>query len=358
MPIVFTPKIKEFMVLAGTKMDIDINTIIDNKFYDRLLKCKTGINQALIDFIITNPDVLCFRMKQHNIFDYFYDKVVIMPTSLSEYNFWLSSLFKIIDLVIDIIDKQDPNIVTEMNDIPNNPKYIRMLQSGIKNHNSLFEKLLSYDFMMTDCVSLTYSIIARGEIQKLKVLYSLYNIEKIPGIFAYALRYGRIEILRFLIDDIGLNINDSLYGNILSLEYFNETIKEIYYCIDIKDCKFKSRVLLSIQDYNASFEKVLDNLKQENINVTIKTIEIWRDVVKYKKYCWDNINFEMVVSKIRPYIKFTIPLTHDFGSEYNQVIFGEKWSNRKYIVEYCIELEKSLNDLQSRYNELDRHIIF
>ena len=288
------------------------------------------------------------------MFDYFYDKVVKIPSSKPTHDFWLDALFKIIDIVIS--DAQ--NDEEEAKNITFDPKYIKLLQSGMKNHTSLFDRLVESEFEISSCLTLCYSVICRGELDKLKILNKFYPIEKFPGLFAYSLRYGRIEVLNYLIDELKLDPNSEQYGDIINLEHYEDNKNSLYYSSALESLAFSKsnpKISMSCQDYPKSFELIIS--KQDNLNITVKTIELWKNKVDQTLYDWDQINFSDIVEILRPLLKNKIPLTHDFGEKYNQIVFGEKWSDRKYIIEYCLQLENKIHDLETLNSELRRQIL-
>lgn len=342
------PKIREFISLAGARSINDNNAI----FFHNLVRAKVGKDPDIVSYTVSNPEIITYRFGQHSVFDYFYDKVVKIPSSLPTYNFWMNSLFKIIDIVVSDAQNDDE----EARYIKLDPKYIKLLQSGMKNHTLLFARLVESEFEISDCLSLCYSVICRGELDKLKILNRFYPIEQFPGLFSHALRYGRFEILTYLIDELKLDPRNELYGDVINLEHYQDNKNNLYYSSALESLAFSKsnpKISMSQQNYRKSFDLVIAKTDQ---NVTIETIELWKDRVERTVYDWDKISFSEIVEILRPLLKNKIPLTHDFGEKYNRIVFGEKWSDRKFIIEYCLQLENKIHDLETLNNELRRRI--
>ena len=345
------PKIREFISLAGARSIHDNSAI----FFHNLVRAKVGKDPEIVAYTVANPEIIVFRFGQHSVFDYFYDKVVKIPSSQPTHEFWLNSLFKIIDIVIS--DAQ--NSEDEAKYIMLEPKYIKLLQSGMKNHTLLFGRLVESEFEISDCLALCYSVICRGELDKLKILNKFYPIEKFPGLFSYALRYGRIEVLKYLIDELELDLNNEQYGDIINLEHYQDNKNNLYYSSALESLtlsKSNPKISMSHQDYQKSFKLVISKQDKDRSNITVETLELWKDMVDRTVYDWDMIRFSEIIEILRPLLKNKIPLTHDFGEKYNRIVFGEKWCDRKYIIEYCLQLENKIHDLETLNSELRRQI--
>ncbi len=331
-------KIKDFIELVeGENLDQK-----SANFFTDLANCKRGINKKLSSWIIENPEVVTMRFANHYVFDYFYMKVTKVVDSLQTYDFWLKLLLKI----IDFMDTE------ESQDIYFDHRYICNLQSGMKNHTKLFERLINSDFEAGDVEKLTHNIISRGELEKLTILNQVYKIECFKGIFEYALRYGRSDILQYLTKIF--DIDD--YPNIINLKKYTNDIKNIYYyssLVEITNNTNKSSIYGSIQNHKLCFKIILGSQKSV---VDINTCKTWINVSESTIYSWERVNFSEIMEIFRPYIKQKIPLIHDFGPKYNEIIFGKEWSDRKCIIEYCLQLERNLTNLQSRYDEVVRKI--
>lgn len=77
--------------------------------------------------------------------------------------------------------------------VPDNDKHNKTL-------TKIFGLLVKEEFNMGDPEFLVYSIIARGEIGKLKILANLYVIEDYPAVLDVAFRYGRNAIIKYFRD--------------------------------------------------------------------------------------------------------------------------------------------------------------
>jgi hypothetical protein len=341
-------KFNEFIILAGAE-HLNTKSVL---FFHDLVRSKNEENIQLSKFVINNPEIISFRFGQYCVFDYFYDKAVkIQHISSSITDYWVDILFKLIDIVISEAENDNT-----LKDIVYNPKYIRNLQYSIKNNFQLFLKLLTSDFEIPNIKKLCYSVICRGELPKLKDICRVYHVEKFEGLFSHALRYGRIEIINYLLDEMKIDANDTIFGDILNLDHYTDNSKNMYYSSSLESLVFSKsnpKILLSKQDYKSSLTRMIKECSSSS-NINVNTIEIWKNIVHNSRYDWDNINFNEIVELFRSHLTKKIPLTHDFGEKYNTIVFGEKWSNRKYIIEYCIQLEQQMNDIQSRYEELKR----
>lgn len=331
-------KIVQFIKLAGGD-HLSFNSSIF--FYDLVASFhpKRTIEQEkeLVSFIEQNPEILTYKLKKNLVFDYFFDKVTKVSHSIKLYDFWLSSLIRIIDLLKDI----------DAEDILQNKTYIYRVQSNIHNHTELFDYILNYtDFYVDDPEYLTYSIIARDELNKLKILEKIFNIAEFKGVFDVALRFGRIRIVKYLKYTLKLDIND--YGHILEFENYTPNYRYVYYKTGLNQLSTNAAIIGSQQNYVDSIKRILESYEHK---VTVATLDIWADLARSKVNKWDKINFKEVVDVFRPYIHSSIPLSHDF-KEFNYDVFGKEWSDRKCIIEYCKQLENQLDDLQQKHDYL------
>ncbi len=341
-----------FISLIDEQSQLDRN---DAKFFQHLLahpfgssgsgsagsgniKTDSGI-QKLISHVQENPQVLLGKIKSNFVFDYFYEKVisdkVVHPTHSSQ---WHDGFIKIIGILDNI---QDCSCIKQ------DKKYILRLQSTHRSLNKIFKTLLNAGFEMGDSEFLVYSIIARGELVKLKILAESYVIEDYPAVLDMALRYGRSEIITYFLSNMKLDIR--LYGKIIDFENYTDNCRYMYYQEQISHNdaiqKYRSAITLSKQDYVCSLKLLLEHY---DYDITIKTLEIWCDFFRGKVYEWDAVDSNELLTLLTNLVTTPIPITHDFH-EFNSVILGSGWSDRNYLIEYCLELERKLAALEDRY---------
>lgn len=311
-------------------------TSIDTGTMRRLVLNSNGNGRALVNFVKEHPDVLTQKIYNHLVFDYFYEKVITdthHPTISSQ---WHENLCTIIEL----LDHIDSTI------IKSGKKYILRLQSTNRTLCKLFRTLLSHGFDMGDSEFLVYSIIARGELSKLKILAEQYMIEDYPGVLDVALHYGRAHIINYFISTMDLDIRT--YGKIVNFENYKDNCRYLYYQEHIsQEHTFRHRPAISHskQNYTQALSLILDKYEYE---IDLRTIDIWCEFIRGKVYLWDSINAQETLSLLRDRVRSSIPLTHDFR-EFNTIIFGREWSDRKCLIEYCLNIEEKLSKLQQRY---------
>lgn len=334
---ILPPKIAKFIELAGGSHLYYKNPT----FYYDLLTSKRGVNKPLVTYILENSEIITSSLKSCTIFDFFFDKVVKERSSISEYEFWLLSLLKIIKLLFT--DESYRDIVC-------NKIYIHKLQSGMRNHTDLFKCLIDFDFEPGEVDMLVYSVIARDELDKLMVLSDKYPVAKFGAIFDTALRFGRFRIINYLINDLDLDPND--YGTILNLSNYIENHRYLYYTAALSRSIItfgnNHSIYGSKQDYVIAIKKILETY---NHRVSLSTLDKWREIADSKIYDWEVIDFAGIVEILRPYVHEGIPLSHDFG-KWNKDVFGKEWSNREHIIDYVKHLEEELAELREKYDIL------
>jgi len=337
------PKITQFIKLAGG----DPASVNSGIFFFELVssfKPKRTLEKEmeLINYVKKNPELLTMHICKDLVFDFFFDKLTKVSHSVKIYDFWLSALIDMIEIVKTLDDAEY---------IFENKTYIYRVQSGIQNHDKLFDYLINYtDFVIDDPEYLVYSIIARGELEKLKILNKQIDISNYIGIYDVAVKYGRSVLVRYM--RFNLNIDPTEYGKILDFANYTPNHRYIYYKTGLASFANSNagNIINAKQDYPAAVNNILDVYKYP---VTIETLDIWADVARSKRsvYKWDHLDFGQIVEVFRPYLAQSIPLSHDFG-DYNYEVFGREWSDRKCIIEYCMRLEDQNEELQEKYNLL------
>ncbi len=335
-----SPKVWEFLKVVGINhLSLDLKRYT---YFNDIITAQRGKNIEIRKFVTLNPDILTMKIKDYFIFDYFFEKVVQFRDGVDAYNFWLET----IEDVLILLNEQD-----NADDIKFDNRYINKLQSSMKSHTFLFDLMINrHGFSIGDTEFLTYSLIVRGEVDKLKILASICEIKNFKGIYAAALRYGRIEVLKYL--DHGLKLKMDDYGKIMNFDNFQDNPRYMYYTITIGFLSLSydnPKVFKSRQNYEESIMYLIQNDYTRSINKN--TIFQWVDKMETLKYKWDIINFKEIMELLRPYITEKIPLTQDYG-KYNEFVHGKMWSERESIIEYCRHLETELEDIKEKYDDL------
>ena len=330
--------IKEFISTIDEKQQLDTK---DAKFFNNLVELPCGNGNNVIAFVNSNPEILTHKINNNLVFDYFYEKVISdkihHPTFSNNWQEHLINCILLLDTIDSDIIKQDK-------------KYLLRTQSTHRSLNKIFKTLFLNSFEIGEPEFLVYSIIARGELQKLKLLIESYIVEDYPAVLDVALRYGRYNILYYFVNTTKIDL--PIYGKIIDFENYIDNCRYLYYQEHISQhtvLKHNPPIESSKQDYTECLKLLLSNYVHE---VDMNTIEMWCDFIRSKVYLWDSINCTEILQLLKKHIVREIPLTHDFR-EFNSIIFGKEWSDRKCLVEYCLNLENKLHDLQDRY-----HIVY
>ena len=337
----FPEKINEFLRIAGIENPQSID-LKDCLYFTHILRAKNGKNPKLLTYIKHNPEILTLKIKEHFVFDYFFEKVVQFRDGVDAYKFWIET----IEDVLVLLDDQDNS-----DDIKYDKAYICKLQSSMKSHTFLFDILINkHGFNIGEPEFLIYSVIVRGELDKLKIINDICPIEKYKGIFSAALRYGRYTILSYFINDLKLNIDE--YGRVLNFNNYHENIRHVYYTVSIGYMSSdydNPKIYDSKQNYVESIKLIVNTDYDYPINKS--TIFSWVEKMDNINFKWDNIEFSEIMDILRPSITEKIPLTCDFGP-YNEYVFGKEWSDRASIIEYCKHLETELEEVKEKYEDL------
>ena len=330
-------KIIQFIELAGGNCQ-NYNNIL---FFMEIVHAKSGKNETLVEFTCQNPEIITEKVKNNIVFDYFFEKIVQFRDNVDIYDFWLTSLLKVLSESL----KDDDNIDVIMC----NPMYINKLQSSNRSHTMLFQTFIDCNFEMGDPKLLAYSLVARGELDKLKILRSAIPVEKYKGIMAAAVKYGRYEIVDYLLT---VNSDIDYYGRILDLEYFEDDPKYMYYHTTSTVLSLITMdmppIIEAKQDYARTLDLILEQYAQP---ITTDTLSVWCTVVRNRMFEWDMVNFAEILDILRPQIDKPIPLVLDFG-EFNSDVFGFEWSDRKCIIEQYMHVQSQLDNLREQYNIL------
>lgn len=322
------------------------NPTNERNLYSKLLDINVGDGNKLMEYVRQYPHVLVMildssRSSFNLVFDYFYDRVLHKKVHPMYDRKWLDNLLEIIDILTCL------GSMGEM--IKDNKKYLLNLQIGCHSNHILFEKLYFSDFEIGDHEFLVYSLIARGELDKLKTLSDNFVIEDYAAVLDVGLRFGRYEILEYFVENLNLEIN--LYGKIVDFENYIDNSRYVYYRdrlhYDSND-DHSPPITTSKQDYVKSLQIILRDYEYP---ITVNTLDIWCNVINNKRYTWDIVNYE-VMRILKSIMTDPIPMTHDFGC-FNDIIFGQDWSNRSSLVTQCMSLQDKLFTLQQRYDKLE-----
>lgn len=318
----------------------NINADDRNLFWNLVNNMDSDSSQELA-YIKEHPDTLVMKIKHHTVFDYFYEKVAndrCHPTHTSK---WQDALVTVIRLI---------NTIEEGETIKHNKKYILRLQGTCRTLTKIFGLLVEEEFDMGDPEFLVYSIIARGELGKLQILSNLYVIEDYSGVLDVALRYGRNNIIKYFHDTLELDF--PYYGKIMDFENYIDNPRYIYYREHIAhDDTHRQKAIVgaSKQDYLESVQLIL---KDYQYPITCNTLGKWCELIKSKEFVWDRINPTEIIPLLTVKLETPLPLTHDFG-EFNSLIFGQEWSDRKCLVQHCLNLQKQLEESEYRKEQIE-----
>lgn len=320
-----------FILTVNPSINMD-----DRNLFWNMVNNMDSDGSAELEYIHSYPTVLTGKIKHHTVFDYFYEKAVndrCHPTHSSK---WQDALITAIHLLDRIPDNEI---------IKHNKKYILRLQGTCKTLTKIFNVLIKEEFDMGDPEFLVYSIIARGELSKLQILSNLYVIEDYPGVLDVALRYGRNAILKYFRDTLELEL--PYYGKVMDFENYVDNPRYVYYREHIAhDDTIRQKAIVGAtkQDYSDSIAVIL---KDYQYPITRGTLEKWCELIKSKEFVWDKINPSEVIPILVSKLDTPLPLTHDFG-EFNSLIFGPEWSDRKCLVQNCLNLRRQLEDAEYR----------
>jgi hypothetical protein len=305
----------------------DISQTERDDLYKNILHTKYD-PQSLLTYITSNRSILMHKVGHNFFFDFIYNKVIHeRGEHPNTTDIWKNILLTSLDLV-----QIDPDYEF----LRENKRYILDLQSNNKSFISIFKHLMEAKFETGDLQFLTYSIIARGELSKFKIIEQYINIDDYPGAIDVALRYGRYQIIEHLLPrSEGTNVDFANY---------TENFRYLYYSPEIKMQSDMPAVSCALQDYEKSLTLVCQKLKKP---VTVETIYIWCDLIRCKQYSWDIIDSDKVLELLRTILTEPVDLSEDFD-EYNTTIFGQ-WGDRKFLVEKCRQLEARILQLEDRY---------
>jgi hypothetical protein len=334
--------VHNFIMTVNPNIDID-----DKNLFRNLINHIDGDGFKELAFVKEHPEILPMKIKHYTVFDFFYEKVVHDRCHPSHTGKWQDALMTVIQLV---------NMVEGGETLKDNKKYILRLQGTCQTLTDIFDLLVKEEFDMGDPEFLVYSIISRGELGKLQILSNLYVIEDYPGVLDVALRYGRNSIIRYFQDELELDF--PYYGKIMDFENYKDNPRYIYYREHIAhDDTSRNKAIIgaSKQDYLDSVQLIL---KDYQYPVTFNTIKKWCELIKSKEFVWDRINPSEIIPLLVGKLDTALPLTHDFG-EFNSLIFGSEWSDRKCLIQHCLNLQKKLGDQEYRCEQIEtryRHL--
>lgn len=321
--------------------NIDVN---DRNLFWNMVNFVDSDGTMELEYVREHPEILHMKINHHLVFDFFYEKVINDKCHPMHTDQWHQALTEIVQMV------------GSNNNIKQNKKYVLRLQSTCKTLTKVFEQLIREEFNMGDPEFLVYSIIARGELVKLQILSDLYVIEDYPGVLDVALRYGRNVIIKYFRDTLELDF--PYYGKIMDFENYNSNPRYIYYREHIaQDQTLRQKAIIGAtkQDYLDSVKLIL---KDYQYPITCNTIDKWCGLIKSKEFVWDRINPSEILPLLISRLNKPLPMTMDFG-DFNTLIFGEEWSDRKCLVQHCLNLQKKIDDTEHRYECIEsryRHL--
>jgi hypothetical protein len=303
-----------------------------NNLFWTLVNNRDSNGDEQLQYVTKYPEVLLMTLNNYLVFDYFYEKVITESYHPSNGEKWQAILIAVIKLVDDT---SDPNIIKA------DKKYILKLQSTNKTLTKLFSLLMHEDFDMGDPEFLVYSIIARGELNKLELMGKHYVIEDYPGVLDVALKYGQHMIISYFINDLKLNVK--YYGKIIDLENYKDNQRYLVYKEHLHTDSILSQTIdISRQNYALSIKLILDHYEYP---ITCSTLEKWCELIRNNPNVCAIEVLPLILNRIHDHI----PLTKDF-KEFNRIIFGKEWSDRECLIEHCLSLEKRLDELNAKYD--------
>lgn len=336
-----TQVVNTFMDILTQDKDVNGKTSPET-LYQQLLDLDNGDGEEIMEFLEANPFILGEDLvDKHTVYDYLYDYVVYHKCHPLHESKWY-------DYLIESTRYLD-GLGTKGDIIKSDKRYIYTLQHNSQNYLELFAVLIETYFEVGDFNFLLHSVAARGELAKLRILCDNFDgIEKHTELIEVALRFGRLNILRFLLYD--LEMSSQPLGHVLEFPNYRDNPRMIYYHQDIgKNFENYCDIVGSCQDYIKSLECILGLCTSD---ITVRTLEIWCALSREKlgrSYLWDRIPNEVLVM-LKDQLTEPLPLNHDFG-DFNNIIFGE-WSNHSSLINQYISLQEKHQALQERYELL------
>jgi hypothetical protein len=229
--------------------------------------------------------------------------------------------------------------------IKNNSFYISNLQRSHECHNEIFLLLVSNDFEIGQPESMVYSLIARGELTKVKCIADIYVIEDFQCIFDIALKYGRSNIISYFIEDLKLKATVDTYGKILDFDNLS-CIEPIF--LYWEDGGSVHPPENGKQDYGACLDLILRDYQYP---ITVSTLDKWCELIKSKSLVkWDVVDAAEILNKLKVLIRDPIPAKHDFG-RFNHIIH-DNVQDVEVLMDLIAQLKEELYTLQTKYDSL------
>jgi hypothetical protein len=323
--------VNNFIVNVNSNIDTD-----DRNLFWNMVNTMDSDGAVELAYVKEHPEILPMKIGHHTVFDFFYEKVIHDRCHPIHTSKWQEILMSVIELV---------NLAENGDTLKTNKKYILRLQSSCRTLTKIFGLLVKEEFDMGDPEFLVYSIIARGELSKLQILSNMYVIEDYPGVIDVALRYGRNTVIKYFKEVLKLDI--PYYGKIMDFENYTDNPRYIYYREHIaNDDTVRQQPIVGAikQDYLSAVKMILEDYQYP---ITYRTIEKWCDLIKSKEFVWDRIDAVEILPVLTSKLVTPLPLTHDFG-DFNSLIFGTEWSDRKCLVQQCLTLQSKLEDSEHR----------
>lgn len=327
-----------------------ISTVLQDKtslptvnLYSKLIQQTQTNGLAIFKLIKETPSLLVKKIDtEHFVFDYFFDYTIHGCMHPVYESIWYETLYSFIEMLEDL---GEWGIV-----LKKSKYYLLQCQKDSRNHFQLFECLYNNDFEVEPLEDLVYSIVARGETDKLALLGEHYEFDELNKIIAIALHYGRIEVLHYLIEERDISMVE--YGDILRFEGLDDDkcLRYMFYIQSIcnenacKDVLRYGPVQNTKQDYLASLQLIMETLSYP---VDVSLIDIWCSFMQKKIFEWDVVPIEVLVY-LKSQLNEPIPLDHDFGP-YTKQLLGNNWGDRASLVQQCLYLQQKLNRAEERF---------
>ena len=284
-----------------------------------------------LDHLRQWPDEIISQTKSRMWFDVYYDQVIRVSLNTPTAEADLARLLELIQLLGECQRNQYVLYIGS---------YLLRLQSNHLNYFEVFEALLNAGIHISQPEFLVYTLLAREELSKLRLLRTYIDFTSYQGLFSVCLYYGRLKSLNYLLDELQLvpKAESLLMGELQP--------RLIYY-----EAPSSPREARQIVGSHYQIQGTLRRfLEVCPVFVDAKHLHIWIQRVRSVTYGWEDLQFEEVYQVLQPHISL-IPLTEDFG-EFNLMIFGYTWSDREELINRYLNLETQLERLQMEFERL------
>ena len=304
-------------------------------YFADLITIDIGNGEELMNIVQACPSILTELIANTDmtIFDYFYEKMIADGCSATVRHQRIKHMSAILKML------------PATSSIKNNSFYILNLQSTNECHNEIFILLFTNDFEIGHPESLVYTLIARGELTKVKCIADIFIIEDFPAIFDIALRYGRFNIINYFIDDLQLNVK--LFGKVIDFDNLKDASVQgqLYWQPDGSDLGPPEN---GKQDYGKCLDSLVVNYEYP---ITVNTLYKWCDLIESRREIkWDTLaNEKDILVKLKSHATEHISTKHDFG-KFNSLIHNKE--DMETLISTNHQLQQQIYELQLKYENL------